>query len=150
MVLCAGPVHAHKVYVFAWVENGRVYTESSFGDKRVVGGAITVTDDGGRQLLTATTNDNGECSFPVPDAGDSGITISLEAGMGHKASWRLEASELRQADPEPALEKAMAQKKELEDGPGYKDILSGLMVIFGIAFAASVIHKARKRKGRHG
>lgn len=140
---------AHKVYVFAWVEAGMVHTESSFGDKKVIQGEIQVVNDSGTVLLTGRTNDQGEFSFPIPERPDKGLTIQLEAGMGHRASWTLSAKDLSSAASEPALENAMQQKADLEKSPGYRDILSGLGVIFGLAFAASVIHKARRKTRSH-
>ncbi len=106
---------AHRVNVFAWVEGDTIYLESKFpGGKPVTGGKIVVTDSQGAQLLTGETNDQGEFSFKVPKRDD--LTITLIAGMGHQAAWKITASEIQvgaagdsapiQASQDPGVPKA--------------------------------------------
>jgi nickel transport protein len=84
---------AHKVNVFAWVEGDTVYTESKFsGGKMVKGGRITVLDADGTLLLEGVTDDEGAFSFKAPKISD--LTIVMEAGTGHKNSWKITAAEL--------------------------------------------------------
>jgi len=83
---------AHKVYLFAWVEGDRVYTESYFGAKRkVINGTIRVFDSSGKQLLEGKTDNKGEFSFKPPKKTD--LRIVLEASMGHRAEFVLKADE---------------------------------------------------------
>lgn len=94
----AGPAWAHRVTVFAWVENETVYTESKFsGGKRVKGGQIVVYDPGGTPLLTGKTNDQGEFAFKVPQR--TPLKIVLQAGMGHRGEWTIPAEEIEAVPP---------------------------------------------------
>lgn len=85
--------HAHKVSLFAWVENDTVYTESYFGgEKKAIGGLIKVYDLSGNQLLEGKTDENGAFSFRIPQKTD--LKIVLEATMGHKTEFILKAEDL--------------------------------------------------------
>jgi len=89
-ILCfrTGPSNAHGVYVFAWVAGDTVYVESKFsGGKKVNSGKIIVTDPRGAELLSGTTNDQGEFSFKVPKRTE--LKIVLLAGAGHRAEWTI-------------------------------------------------------------
>ena len=89
----ASTVHAHRVYIFAWVEGDTVHTESYFGSKKkVVGGIIKVFDPSGHILLEGKTDDRGEFSFKIPRKTD--LRLVLEATMGHRAEYLLETDEL--------------------------------------------------------
>ncbi len=118
LLMCAATAAAHKVTVFAWVEGDTVHTQSKFsGGKVVQGGNIEVFDDQGDRLLEGRTDDRGAFSFKAPAVGD--LTVVLNAGMGHRNTWRLSAAELggvgpvgsdttgRQTAP-PALETSVA------------------------------------------
>jgi nickel transport protein len=92
--LMAVPVSAHKVNVFAWVEEDTVHTQSKFsGGKKVKGGKIIVYDAKGNRLLEGKTNDRGEFSFKAPKM--TAMKIVLEAGMGHKGEWMIPEEEIR-------------------------------------------------------
>lgn len=92
-VLSAGPVAAHKVNLFAYVEGGKVYTESYFPDGKAVElGRVSVYDGQGVLLLEGATDDKGVFSFPVPKVDD--LKIVIEAGMGHKNSFILKKAEV--------------------------------------------------------
>jgi len=100
------PADAHGVYVFAWVEGDTVYVESKFsGGKKVTSGKIIVEDSQGTELLSGTTNDQGEFSFKVP--GRTELKIVLLAGAGHRAEWTIPVSEIDLSDKqaEPVQEK---------------------------------------------
>ncbi|MBW2334841.1 MAG: hypothetical protein JRF06_07055 [Deltaproteobacteria bacterium] len=90
------PVSAHKVIIFAWVEGDTVFTESKFsGGREATGAQVFVFDKEGKQLLEGKTNNKGEFSFKIPKLTD--LRIVLNAGMGHKAEWRIPESEIREA-----------------------------------------------------
>ena len=93
--------HAHKVYLFAWVDGDTVHTESYYPNKRrISGGKIKVLDSSdGQLLLSGMTDENGEFSFKIPKRVD--LRIVLEAGMGHQSEFRLPASELSPKDTQP-------------------------------------------------
>jgi nickel transport protein len=88
---------AHGVYVFAWVEGDTVYVESKFsGGRKVNSGKIIVTDSQGAELLTGTTNEQGEFSFKIPKKTE--LKIVLLAGAGHRAQWVIPVSEIDMPD----------------------------------------------------
>ena len=86
---------AHKVSVFAWLENDMVHTISKFsGGKKVKQGKIEVFESNGKKLLKGQTNQNGEFSFKIPKK--TGIKIVLQAGMGHRAEWKIPVKEINE------------------------------------------------------
>lgn len=92
-VLSAGTAMAHKVNLFAYVEAGKIHTESYFPDGRPVeGGTVTVHDSGDALLLEGKTDPGGLFSFAVPKVDD--LTIVIDAGMGHKNSFKLKKAEV--------------------------------------------------------
>jgi nickel transport protein len=87
------PAYAHKVNIFAYVEDGRIYTESYFPDgKPVDGGTIEVLDSGNQKVAEGVTDKDGKCSLPIPKRDD--LTIVINASMGHKNSYLLKKSDL--------------------------------------------------------
>lgn len=105
-LFAAGPAAAHKVTVFAWVENGTVYTESKFsGGRKAQNALVEVYDDRGAKLLEGRTNENGEFTFPVPRK--TAMKIVLVAGMGHKGEWTIPLEEVAEsAQDSDALQSA--------------------------------------------
>jgi len=91
--LCATTALAHKVNIFAYVEDGTVYTESYFPDgRKVQHGTVEVYDAAGKKLVSGTTDKNGEFSFPLPKKED--LTIVINASMGHKNTFVLKKEEM--------------------------------------------------------
>jgi len=87
------PAQAHKVNIFAYVEDGKIYTESYFPDGRPVeGGGIEVLDSQNQKVAEGVTDKDGKCVIPVPKKDD--LTIVINASMGHKNSYLLKKSEL--------------------------------------------------------
>ena len=129
-------VEAHRVILFAWVENDTVYVESKFNSgKKVKAGKIIVTDPRGIELVKGTTNEKGEFSFKVPQKTD--LKIALLAGEGHRAEWTLPLAE---------VETLAAEKPPVpEKGPGAKEIIIGIGCILGLAGIAAYIRKRRKK-----
>jgi len=160
------PVFAHKVYVFAWAEQGVVYTESSFGDRRVTKGSIQVEDMAGTIVTTGVTDDEGNFSFKIPEDVSSDFLVKLDASMGHQATWTVPLAEMQQAmgqgdlpgdspgDSKASHDLAMAQKEELEKGPSAVKIIAGIGIIFTLAFAGAWvcgrINQRRINQGRVG
>jgi len=92
LLLC-GVATAHKVNLFAYVEAGKVYTESYFPDgSPVKSGKILVYDSQDKLLLQGVTNDEGLFSFDVPKVDD--LNIVIEATMGHRNTFKLKKSEV--------------------------------------------------------
>lgn len=83
---------AHKVYLFAWTEGDMIHTESYFGgNKKVQGGTVKVFDTKGKELVSGTTDENGEFSFKIPEIAD--LRIVLKSSMGHGAEYLFKKSE---------------------------------------------------------
>ncbi len=94
LVLIAVPAMAHKVNIFAYVENDIVYTESYFPDGKKVGfGAIEVFNGAGKKLLEGKSDQEGLFSFPLPAVKED-LTIVINASMGHKNSYLLKKEEM--------------------------------------------------------
>lgn len=89
---------AHRLNVFAWLDNDQILVECNFGDKHpAVNAQVNVTDDATKQsLLHGTTNGNGNFAFPVPEVirQGHGLLITVNAGQGHVGQWTMDASEL--------------------------------------------------------
>lgn len=108
------PVFAHGVNIFAYIEDGKIYTESYFSEgKGVINGKIEVFDNAGRLLCEGYTDKKGGCIFNIP--GPSDLTIVLNAGMGHRATYKLKAD-----DEEPVSESyiSVSEKSGEEDKVG--------------------------------
>ena len=142
----SSPSLAHKVYVFAWAEDGMVYTESSFGDKKVNKGKIEVTDGSGAVISTGITDELGNFFFKIPEHPGSDLVVKLDASMGHQGTWRVTLEEMEGAASKAAHGDAMAKKAELEKGPSGVRIASGIGIIFALAFGAGIVNKRRRRK----
>lgn len=124
--------YAHKVYVFAWAENGRVFTESKFSSHTFVkNGKIIVQDEKGTILLTGTTSDKGTFSFKIPEKLESYLMITLDATMGHKAEWKLDYDEILQAKMGKSSKKIAEKKEEKKiKHPSILNASAGILIIF--------------------
>jgi nickel transport protein len=95
LMLClfSGPALAHKVSLFAYAEEGKIYTESYFPDgKPVEGGKVIVYDSKENQLLEGVTDKEGLFNFDIPKVDD--LNIVINATMGHKNSFKLKKAEV--------------------------------------------------------
>jgi nickel transport protein len=95
-LLFSGTAQAHKVNLFAYVEGGKVYTESYFPDgSPVENGKVLVYDSQNNLLLQGVTDKKGLFNFAVPKVDD--LNIVIEATMGHKNSFKLKKAEVEAA-----------------------------------------------------
>jgi len=88
---------AHKVNIFAYMEEDKVYTESYFNDgKKCIESKIEVFDNQGNKLLEGLTDKEGMFSFKIPaeDVIDGDLKLVLTASMGHRAEYIIRADEL--------------------------------------------------------
>jgi nickel transport protein len=93
LILLSSPAYAHKVNLFAYAENGRIFTESFFPDgKMVEQGKVEVFDSQDKKVLEGVTDKEGKFSFPIPKRDT--LKITVDAGMGHKNSFVLKKEEL--------------------------------------------------------
>lgn len=137
-------VMAHKVIVFAWVEDGMVLTQSSFGSKRKAQNCvIKVKDSNGAVLIHGKTDKQGAYSFKVPAIVKSDLTVVLEAGSGHQATWTIPREELVPVASGQVVSTGAAKRKQaLENGVPFWKIGVGLAIIA----LAAVLGKALTRK----
>jgi len=85
---------AHRVNVFAWVEGDAICSISKFSGGRPAKNAdIIVFGPDKKTLLTGKTDEKGEFSFPIPKT-DAGITLVLNASMGHRGEWSLSRDDI--------------------------------------------------------
>ena len=95
-LLFNGTALAHKVNLFAYAEEGKVYTESYFPDGNPVeGGKVEVYDSQNNLLLEGVTDKKGLFNFVIPKVDD--LTIVIKATMGHKNSFKLKKAEVEAA-----------------------------------------------------
>ncbi|XPV75934.1 MAG: hypothetical protein ACNI27_15050 [Desulfovibrio sp.] len=131
----ATTAHAHRVNLFAYVEDGIVYTESSFSKKKKVhGGEILVfIGDKESPYITGKTDNNGEFTFPLPTVAREKslpLHMTLKASQGHRNTWTIEPDEFGElpttlplpgadtpSQNAPQRNTSIAQKKSADDLP---------------------------------
>ncbi|WP_457551946.1 hypothetical protein [Desulfobacula sp.] len=139
-IIPVGYSFAHKVIIFAWVEDGYIHTESSFGSKNMaVNCTITSVDEKGRVVNKGMSDEKGNYSFKIPEKIDSDLILQLDAGTGHQAKWRLSKEELMSVPSDKDIQKAMEKKEKLESGPSVFQIIGGIAIIFLLAMAAKFL-----------
>ncbi len=83
---------AHKVTVFAWVEDNTVYTQSKFsGGRSAKNAQIAVYNAAGEKLLEGRTDTQGRFAFTPPQPEE--LRIVLMAGSGHRGEWNVAEEE---------------------------------------------------------
>lgn len=107
------PSDAHKVNIFAYAQDGKVYAEGYFVDgSKCKNSLISVIDDKtGEKLIEGRTDDNGQYSFEIPRV--ASLKLILHAGTGHQNEYVLTQEEIRGAMPlsEKRTEKQSEQRK---------------------------------------
>jgi len=95
--LPAASAEAHSVYIFAYPDNSQICTNSYFGGKnKVRGGRVSMATASGEILATAQTDEEGNACFPPPESSQD-LIFTVEAGDGHRAEFKLPASEVESA-----------------------------------------------------
>ncbi len=89
--------NAHKVNIFAYAEDGRVYAEGYFVDgTKTKNSAIEVFDGkDGTKLLEGKTDEEGKFSFQIPKA--TSLKLVLHASMGHQSEFTIGEDEVKAA-----------------------------------------------------
>jgi nickel transport protein len=116
--------HSHKVNIFAYAEDGRIFTESYFNDGSPCNGSmIQVYDKEGNEILQGKTDEEGNFSFKVPNniPKKTDLKIVLTASMGHRAEYLMPASELYSKIESSAL----SQKTQKIEPPSFIEGKSG-------------------------
>ena len=175
MLLCFLASHsavAHKLNLFTFIEDGKVYVEGYFADgKRAKHSAVTIYNANSEIINEGATNEDGEYQFEA-NTTDT-LRIVLNAGMGHVAEYTLSGEEVTsiqtstpsiasstEASPQidqHALEamiskavnnavKPLAREiSELKSQTSFSDIVGGFGFIIGILGIFAYI-TARKEK----
>jgi len=144
-LLPASAAFAHKVILFAWVEEGYIHTQSSFGSKsKAKGCVITVVDEKGMVVHSGTTDQEGNHSFKVSEKINSDLILTLNAGTGHQAQWRIPRDELKTVASVKETQAAMKEKQRLEKGPSVFKIMGGIALIFLLALVAKGLKRRKK------
>ena len=148
VVIPASFAFAHKVIIFAWVEDGMIYTQSSFGSKRKAKNCIiTVIDEKGLDIHKGQTDQEGNYSFKIPGKIDSDLILKLDAGTGHQAQWKISKNEFvtdySENDIQAAkdIQAAMKEKEKLEESPSSLKRIGGIGIIFMLALAVKFLKR---------
>lgn len=97
--LAAGRAEAHRVNIFAYIENGNILVECAFRKSSpVMHGSVIVTESaGGKEILRGETDEQGHFAFPIPQdvvAAHGDLNIRIVAGEGHQNDWTVTAEEM--------------------------------------------------------
>lgn len=109
--LLAAPAAAHRVNLFADGMGDKIAGEGYFsGGGPCMGCRISLGDAAGKLLAETKTDKDGRFSLAKPQ-GKPPYTLAMEAGGGHKATFRLSAKDLGlvQADPSKAAKTQAAE-----------------------------------------
>lgn len=158
----AGPAQAHKLKVFATVEDAEVTGYAFFiGGGRAAGAVWTAKDPAGTMLASGTTDGEGRFAFPAPQP-PVDATVTVDTREGHIAAATLPASRFGGAAavaphavdrPAPAVEaegearlaalvEAAVQRQvtplmerieQMDDRLRIADVMSGIFLILGLA-----------------
>ena len=97
LLVATSELHAHKVRVFAYEENGEIISEAMFNSGRPAkNSTVTVEKNDGTVLLSGATDDKGVYRFQPPEEArenELDLMITVDLGEGHKGSWLLKASD---------------------------------------------------------
>ena len=86
----AGPAAAHRLKLFATVDDGAITGYGFFiGGGRPQGATLVIRDAAGAEVFRGATDDTGAFSWPPPAPGDFALTI--DARDGHVAEARIGA-----------------------------------------------------------
>jgi nickel transport protein len=97
------PAHAHRLRVFATVEQGVITGYAYFvGGARATGASVVFRDSGGRELHRATADSRG--GFSWKPAKPQTIRISVDAGEGHVGTIVIDGARLAGDRAEGAVE----------------------------------------------
>jgi nickel transport protein len=135
---------AHKVIVFAWVESGMIFSEAKFASKRKVKNSPVIVIDGkGIIVHKGMTDDEGKYSFKIPENIDSDLIVKIKAGEAHQGQWQINKNEILQPVTSDDIKASMKEKERLEKSPSIIKIVSGIFVIFILAFGLKFFKRKR-------
>lgn len=140
--LSAGSALAHRVVLFAYLENGMIHTEATFhSGEPIMNGKLQVFfQNSNNLLLEGLTDTKGIFSFPLTKAmqnAPSGLKLEVYAGEGHKGEWMIEPDELKSAD--------ISKAKKPDTSSDIQSLLLGLAIILGSGVFIKWIQHRRKK-----
>lgn len=91
----ASALYAHKVTVFAWLDQDIVNVETSFsGGTPAKHSLVTLKSATGQVIKKGHTDEKGKWIFQLPSLLEPQLlTIVLDAGEGHRATWQIHPSD---------------------------------------------------------
>ncbi|MCR5815030.1 MAG: hypothetical protein K6G15_11155 [Desulfovibrio sp.] len=119
LLFCCTNAQAHRVNIFAYQDGQQIHVKAGFSRSQPARNAeITVMQlDNEAILLTLRTDQNGNCSFPIPrEASRFGLIIRVNAGEGHVKTWTMNKEEFDAAKPE-ASSQSQAEPQTPQSGP---------------------------------
>ena len=92
----SGPALAHRVVVFASVEEGTVTVEAKFSTGRIpASGEVRVEDAGGALVGTYPLGEGGITEFSLADLPyEEGLVITVVTGDDHEGYWLLTPADI--------------------------------------------------------
>ncbi len=89
--------YAHKVSIYAYAEDGMVFSEGYFADGTRSRNSLieVINTKTGKKLLEGKTDNDGKFSFKIPKA--TSLKLILHASMGHQNDYTLDEEEVREA-----------------------------------------------------
>ncbi len=139
---------AHKVSIYAYAEDGMVFSEGYFADgTRSRNSRIEVIDaKTGKKLLEGKTGNDGEFSFKIPKA--ASLKLILHASMGHQNDYTLSEEEVKEA---MGVSKAEGGRQKAEVGrirESSSESTAPLPAVSGVSSSEieSIVGKAVDRK----
>jgi len=128
VILSPSHIDAHRVNVFAYAEDGKVYVEGYFMDGKGAGNSEVQVFDArsGEKLLALRTDKEGKASFDIPKMVP--LRIVINAGSGHVNDYLLTMEDLKDS-PEESKSFMTAESKETvqpEDTPCSDEIAKNI------------------------
>lgn len=102
LLLLSGGAEAHLLKLFAYVEGPNIHGSVYFaGGTGAAGAVVTVNapDDG----VLATLESDAEGAFSYTPANAAEYLLRADTGDGHRAEWRIQATEFGPTDPDAAM-----------------------------------------------
>lgn len=120
LLAAAHPATAHKVNLFALVENGTINGTATFSGGRPAKQAhLTVIDSSsGAVLQEGRTDEHGAFSLPLPQQAaelQGDLVIVVSAGDGHRNEWTITADEYLARTDHPDTSALLPEQPPLAD-----------------------------------
>ena len=110
----------HKVNIYAYAEDGKIFAEGYFSDgSKAKNSIIEVFDEKtDEKLLEVKTGKSGKASFDIPKI--ASLKLVITASMGHKNDYTINKNEIQQAMGQKVTEN-IHEELEIKNVDGQKD-----------------------------